>query len=85
MLMSSGLVRHPHPVLVEVALVSPPPRARAFRAPERAQSAGKDGRVGTVMDLYIGVMPFMLVMLALIGLLVAFPAIATWLPATMRR
>jgi TRAP-type C4-dicarboxylate transport system permease large subunit len=30
------------------------------------------------------VLPFMLVMLALIGLLVAYPAIATWLPAKMR-
>ena len=50
----------------------------------RMQSAGKGERVGTVMDLYIGVMPFMVVMLVLIALLVAFPAIATWLPATMR-
>ena len=30
------------------------------------------------------VLPFMLVMLALIGLLAAYPAIATWLPAKMR-
>jgi C4-dicarboxylate transporter, DctM subunit len=51
----------------------------------RLQSAGKGERVGTVMDLYIGVMPFMVVMLVLVALLVAFPAIATWLPATMRR
>jgi TRAP-type mannitol/chloroaromatic compound transport system permease large subunit len=49
------------------------------------QSACKNGRVGTVMDLYIGVMPFMVVMLVLIALLVAFPTIATWLPTTMRR
>jgi len=73
-------------VLVEVALISPPHGLTLFVLQNvRQQTAGKDERVGTVMDLYIGVMPFMLVMLALIVLLVAFPGIATWLPTTMRR
>ena len=36
-------------------------------------------------DLYLGVMPFMVVMLVLVVLLIAFPALATWLPTTMRR
>ena len=72
-------------VLVEVALISPPHGLTLFVLQNvRMQSAGKGERVGTVMDLYIGVMPFMVVMLVLIALLVAFPAIATWLPATMR-
>ena len=72
-------------VLVEVALISPPHGLTLFVLQNvRMQSAGKGERVGTVMDLYVGVMPFMVVMLVLIALLVAFPAIATWLPATMR-
>jgi len=72
-------------VLVEVALISPPHGLTLFVLQNvRTQSAGKGQRVGTVMDLYIGVMPFMVVMLVLVALLVAFPAIATWLPATMR-
>jgi TRAP-type C4-dicarboxylate transport system permease large subunit len=36
-------------------------------------------------DLYLGVLPFIVAMFVLIALLVAFPAIATWLPATMRQ
>jgi C4-dicarboxylate transporter, DctM subunit len=72
-------------VLVEVALISPPHGLNLFVLQNvRQQSARSGERTGTMMDLYLGVMPFVLVMLLLIVLLVAFPAIATWLPATMR-
>ena len=72
-------------VLVEVALISPPHGLNLFVLQNvRQQSAGAGERTGTMMDLYLGVMPFVLVMLVLIVLLVAFPGIATWLPATMR-
>jgi len=35
-------------------------------------------------DIYRGVVPFILLQLILIGLLVAWPALATWLPAVLR-
>jgi TRAP-type C4-dicarboxylate transport system permease large subunit len=34
-------------------------------------------------DIVLGVLPFLAVMLAFIGLLYAFPEIATWLPRRM--
>jgi C4-dicarboxylate transporter, DctM subunit len=70
-------------VLVEVALISPPHGLNLFVLHNvRRQSEGANA--GTMMDLYVGVMPFILVMFALIVLLVFFPGIATWLPRTMR-
>jgi TRAP-type C4-dicarboxylate transport system permease large subunit len=72
-------------VLVEVALISPPHGLNLFVLQNvRRQSAEKDGKARTISDLYLGVLPFMVVMLLLVALLVAFPAIATWLPKTMR-
>ena len=73
-------------VLVEVALISPPHGLNLFVLHNvRMQSAGPGGVRGTMLDLYLGVLPFILVMFLLIALLMAFPAIATWLPSTMRR
>ena len=72
-------------VLVEVALISPPHGLNLFVLQNvRQQSAAAGERTGTMMDLYLGVMPFVVIMLALVVLLVMFPGIATWLPATMR-
>ena len=36
--------------------------------------------VGTITDVYIGVLPFMGVMAAIIVLLIIFPEIALWFP-----
>ena len=73
-------------VLVEVALISPPHGLNLFVLHNvRMQSAVKGEKQGTMIDLFLGVLPFMAVMLVLIGLLVAYPALATWLPAMMRR
>jgi tripartite ATP-independent transporter DctM subunit len=72
-------------ILVEVALISPPHGLNLFVLHNvRLQGAGRNKRK-TMMDLYVGVMPFIIVMLGLIVLLVEFPAIATWLPTTMMR
>ena len=72
-------------VLVEVALISPPHGLNLFVLHNvRMQSTAKGERQGTMIDLFLGVLPYMVVMLVLIGLLVAYPAIATWLPAKMR-
>ena len=44
------------------------------------QAAGVAEEMGTITDVYIGVLPFMAVMAAVIGLLIIFPDIALWLP-----
>lgn len=73
-------------VLVEVALISPPHGLNLFVLHNvRMQSAAKGDRARTMTDLYLGVLPFIVVMFVLIVLLVAFPGIATWLPTTMRQ
>lgn len=72
-------------VLVEVALISPPHGLTLFVLHNvRMQGAVNGEQQGTMIDLFLGVLPFIVVMLAMIALLVAFPGIATWLPAMMR-
>jgi tripartite ATP-independent transporter DctM subunit len=38
----------------------------------------------TMRDIYVAALPFILCVLALIGLIIAFPPLATWLPAVSR-
>jgi tripartite ATP-independent transporter DctM subunit len=69
-------------MLTEAALISPPEGLnlyviQAFRQP----TAGGDKR--TIMDVYVGVMPFFVLMMLGIALVIAFPQIAVWLPNTM--
>ena len=45
-----------------------------------AEASGAAKEVGTITDVYIGVLPFMGVMAAMIVLLIIFPDIALWLP-----
>ena len=47
---------------------------------EMAEAAGAAEEMGTITDVYIGVLPFMAVMAAVIVLLIIFPDIALWLP-----
>ncbi len=70
-------------MLTEAALISPPEGLnlyviQAFRKP------GGDGRRGTIMDVYLGVTPFFVLMMLGIVLVIAFPQLAVWLPNTMR-
>ena len=70
-------------MLTEAALISPPEGLnlyviQAFRKP------GEEGTRGTIMDVYVGVMPFFALMMLGIALVIAFPQLAVWLPNTMR-
>lgn len=56
-------------VLIEMALITPPVGLNLYVV----QGARKEGRLGDVM---VGVIPFVFVMLVMVALLVAFPAIA---------
>ena len=72
-------------VVVQVALISPPHGLNLFVLQNVRQQSGDPAAKGrTISDLYLGVLPFMAVMLVLVALLVAFPQLATWLPKTMR-
>ena len=83
-------------ILLEAAQISPPQglslyvlqgarvdvarQAQGVAASGAGAVAGPPPAVGTINDVYIGVLPFMACMAIVIGLIIAFPELATWLP-----
>jgi len=63
-------------MVVEMGLISPPVGMNVFII----KGMAPDVSLG---NIYRGVIPFVITQFILIALLVAFPAIATWLPSTM--
>ena len=61
-------------MLVEIALISPPDGTVLYVL----QGMRRDG--GPITDVFTGVLPFMFVYILAIGILLAFPSIALWLP-----
>jgi len=61
-------------VMLETALITPPIGVNLYVV------QGVRGR-GSMNDVMVGIIPFVLTMFVMIGLLVAFPEIALWLPA----
>ena len=64
-------------IVVEIGLIHPPVGMNLFVI--RAQAPEIDIRV-----MYLGVIPFLFAPLVLVGLLIAFPEIALWLPRQVR-
>jgi tripartite ATP-independent transporter DctM subunit len=73
-------------VLVEAALISPPEGINLYVIHGIRKSVQSQAGLasGTITDLYLGVLPFMLGMAIVLVLLVAFPEIALWLPNLMK-
>src|SRR5918996_558467 len=69
-------------ILLEAALVSPPEGLNLYIIQGIRKSVSEEAglKVGTMMDLWIGVLPFMVGMALCIALLLMFPEIALWLP-----
>jgi len=75
-------------ILLELAQISPPQGMALYvlhaarREVNTAMPApgGDSTATGTIGDVYIGVLPFIACMLAVLALLIAFPGIVTWLP-----
>ena len=70
-------------MLTEAALISPPEGLNLYVI-QAFRKAGEEGTKGTIMDVYLGVTPFFLLMMLGIVLVIAFPGLAVWLPETMR-
>ena len=64
-------------MLVEIAMISPPDGTVLYVL------QGMRRQPGPITDVFSGVMPFMLVYMLAILILIAFPAIALWLPARL--
>ena len=70
-------------ILLEAAQISPPQGLSLYVLHgARQETAGARGvtEVETINDVYIGVLPFMVCMAAVIGILIVFPELVTWLP-----
>jgi tripartite ATP-independent transporter DctM subunit len=72
-------------ILLEAALVSPPEGLNLYIIQGIRKSVSEEAglKVGTMVDLWLGVLPFMLGMAIVIALLFKFPDIALWLPNVM--
>ena len=68
--------------LLEAALVSPPEGLNLYiiQGIRKSVSEGAGLQAGTMMDLWIGVLPFMVGIAICLALLFMFPGIALWLP-----
>jgi TRAP-type C4-dicarboxylate transport system permease large subunit len=63
--------------LIEIAAITPPIGINLF-----AVMSASEGKVSGP-DIFKGVLPFVLMELAVLGLLLSFPAISTFLPSMM--
>jgi C4-dicarboxylate transporter DctM subunit len=68
-------------MLVQIAIVSPPVGMNLHAL--RRQLAGP-GKEPPISDVFIGVMPFFLVMILTLALVIMFPQIALWLPGSAK-
>ena len=79
-------------ILVEAALISPPEGLNLYilhgvRREVQAEvpdAQGLQEPVGTIADVYIGVLPFMACMAVVVTLIILFPDIALWLPNAIK-
>jgi TRAP-type C4-dicarboxylate transport system permease large subunit len=64
-------------MLVEIAMISPPDGTVLYVL------QGMRRQPGPITDVFVGVMPFLVVYMFAIVVLMVFPAIALWLPAQL--
>jgi TRAP-type C4-dicarboxylate transport system permease large subunit len=71
-------------MLTEAALISPPEGLNLYVI-QAFRTKGPEGQApGTIMDVYIGVLPFFAVYVLGIAMVIWWPQLATWLPKTMK-
>lgn len=68
-------------ILIETALITPPIGVNLFVV----QSVRTGSDHGPIRDVMLGVVPFVAMMLAMIGLLILVPGLALWLPELVMR
>ena len=67
----------------EMGQISPPYGLNLFVL-QGVRTSGQPGHAGTIWDLYVGVLPFIVADFIMLGLILLVPQIATWLPGTLR-
>jgi C4-dicarboxylate transporter DctM subunit len=71
-------------MLTEAALISPPEGLNLYVIQAFRQQNPHLAAQGTIMDVYVGVIPFFAVYIVGILLVMIFPQLAVWLPNTMK-
>jgi C4-dicarboxylate transporter DctM subunit len=71
-------------MLTEAALISPPEGLNLYVLHGVRKRALGEERKATMMDVWVGVLPFLLAIVVTMALVVAFPEIVLWLPTTMK-
>lgn len=71
-------------MLTEAALISPPEGLNLYVLHGMRRRALGEGSKGTMIDVWLGVLPFLGAIAVTMALVVAFPEIALWLPNTMK-
>lgn len=69
-------------MLVQIAIVSPPVGMNLFILHAMRREMAGPSVEPPISDIFIGVMPFFVVMIVALALVIAFPQIALWLPGT---
>lgn len=69
-------------MLVQIAIVSPPVGMNLFILHAMRRELAGPGAEPPIKDIFIGVLPFFVAMILVLALVVAFPALALWLPGT---
>ena len=67
-------------ILVEIALITPPVGMNLFILRGISEQSAEPGR-GSMKDIYIGVLPFVGALLAVLALVIIWPQLALWLPS----
>jgi tripartite ATP-independent transporter DctM subunit len=71
-------------LMTELALISPPVGLNLFvlhGLRERAKGERDETEKGSMVDVYIGVLPFLAMQILTLALILVFPQIAIWLPS----
>jgi C4-dicarboxylate transporter, DctM subunit len=71
-------------MLVQIAIVSPPVGMNLFILHALRRQLAGPGKEPPISDVFIGVMPFFLVMILTLALVIMFPQIALWLPGSAK-
>jgi C4-dicarboxylate transporter DctM subunit len=75
-------------IMTELALVSPPVGLNLFvlqSLRERVKDGRDETKKGSMLDVYIGVLPFLTMQVVTLVLVMIFPQIALWLPSLVGR
>ena len=69
-------------ILLELSLITPPVGMNLFvlQGVRMRSADAKPGR--GLLDIYVGALPFVIAMLILLALVIAFPGLALWLVGT---